>query len=304
MQYNAAQGTHLCADGTTKQGTWRFAEKQWHFVGGKNIISGVETHYTYYGNVSGSNNDISPTYSSWIDLFGWGTSGWNNGNVYYHPYDYLHTLNNYGYGNPDNGYGYGPTDGVSYQFDLKGEFAKADWGVYNVISNGGNQTNQWRILTQEEWNYLFTERVTSTVNGVQNARFAWAKVNNALGMILFPDTYVHPSGVTIPLAINLSGNLGSVSNTYSSSDWGKMEEVGCVFLPQAGLRRYLKVGLLGSIVNYYNNPVYYWTSSYYTNSAAHIVCFGGNDESSVYLKLDWYQSRDTGCAVRLVQDCQ
>ena len=43
LQYNAAQGSHQCADGTTKQGTWRFAEKQWHFVGG-----------TKYGNTSGN----------------------------------------------------------------------------------------------------------------------------------------------------------------------------------------------------------------------------------------------------------
>lgn len=48
--------------------TWRFAEKQWHYVGGT-MPSG-----DYVGNVEGSDNaQISPTYNGWIDLFGWGT---------------------------------------------------------------------------------------------------------------------------------------------------------------------------------------------------------------------------------------
>ena len=52
--------------------TWRFAENQWNYVGGDEFNQ-------HYGNVEGSsNNEISSTYSGWIDLFGWGTSGWNN----------------------------------------------------------------------------------------------------------------------------------------------------------------------------------------------------------------------------------
>lgn len=33
LQYNAASGSHLCADGTIKQGSLRFAEHQWDIIG-------------------------------------------------------------------------------------------------------------------------------------------------------------------------------------------------------------------------------------------------------------------------------
>lgn len=47
--------------------TWRFAEHQWDYVGE-------------------GNNNISPNYNGWIDLFGWGTSGYNHGAVCYQPW--------------------------------------------------------------------------------------------------------------------------------------------------------------------------------------------------------------------------
>ena len=54
LQYNAASGIHQGADGTIKQGTWRFAEHQYDMVGN-------------------GNSNISNTYDDWIDLFGFGT---------------------------------------------------------------------------------------------------------------------------------------------------------------------------------------------------------------------------------------
>ena len=62
LQYNAALNSHATADGNTLQGTWRFAEHQYDIIGTANVNS-------------------SSNYNGWIDLFGWGTSGWNNGNV-------------------------------------------------------------------------------------------------------------------------------------------------------------------------------------------------------------------------------
>ncbi|MBO4306816.1 MAG: hypothetical protein J5848_00690, partial [Bacteroidales bacterium] len=85
-------------------GTWRFAESQLNFVGD-------------------ANSNISSNNSGWIDLFGWGTSGWNNGAEEYMPYssspNFQHYLRN---------------------VDLTGSYAEADWGWHNAISNGGNQT--------------------------------------------------------------------------------------------------------------------------------------------------------------------
>ena len=87
LQYNAALGTHQCADGTTKQGTWRFAEHQWDMVGmGYGLTD--ETDFNYIGGtiLNSDNRLVSSTYNGWIDLFGWGTSGWNSGAKAYEPW--------------------------------------------------------------------------------------------------------------------------------------------------------------------------------------------------------------------------
>ncbi len=104
--------------------TWRFAAYQYTRIG------------------ASGNNNISATYTGWIDWFGWGTGS-----------------------NPTNT----STNNSSYTF--------TDWGV-NKISNGGNQANLWRTLTKAEWEYLFSGRAnaanrrsTATVNNVKGYIF-------------------------------------------------------------------------------------------------------------------------------------
>ena len=88
--------------------TWRFAEHQWDITGSEN-------------------SKISENYSGWIDLFGWGTSGYNGKNPW------MTSTESTNYGN-----GYNDIAGTNY-----------DWGVYNTISNGGGK--RWRTLTGDEW---------------------------------------------------------------------------------------------------------------------------------------------------------
>ncbi|MBO7125520.1 MAG: T9SS type A sorting domain-containing protein, partial [Bacteroidales bacterium] len=52
LQFNVKQGTHVRADGTTKPGTWRFAENQWDFVGTQTPDRGG----FYGGTIEGSDN--------------------------------------------------------------------------------------------------------------------------------------------------------------------------------------------------------------------------------------------------------
>ena len=115
MQYQT-QGTHNVVDGTAS-GTWRFAPNQYDYIGEDNI-------------------NISSTYNGWIDLFGWGTSGWESGARAYLPYTTNNIAENYRPG------------GVATN-ELTGTYANADWAVYNAISNGGNQPNQWRSLSKQ-----------------------------------------------------------------------------------------------------------------------------------------------------------
>ena len=237
-------------------GTWRFAEHQYDIVGEDNA-------------------NISSTYNGWIDLFGWGTSGWNSGANAYQPWSTSIYYSDYYPG------------GVYYN-SLIGAYANADWGVYNAISNGGNQAGMWRTLTKDEWSYLLNSRAASTINGVANARYAKAVVNGTNGLVIFPDNFTMPSGISNPSGIN-TYSAPSNNNTYTASQWSQMEGAGAIFLPAAGYRYGTGVYGVGTVGHY-------WSSTYYDEGYAYGMYFDG-DDIGVY-----YGSRDGGRSVRLVRD--
>ena len=219
-----------------------------------------------------------------VSLFGWGTSGWNNGNMYYQPY-------NTSEASQSKGYGYGPTDGSSYTYNLTGTYANADWGINNAISNGGNTAGAWRMLTKDEWTYLFNTRSASTVNGTADARYAKAYLfGTTHGVIIFPDDYTHPAGVTAPTGINATSSTSWSGNKYTATDWAKMEAAGCAFLPAAGRRD-------GTSIYNVNEYVRYWTSTYSTAGLAYLVDIRN---TSMNPANDFQKS--FGYAVRLVHD--
>lgn len=98
--------------------TWRFAINQYDYCGYNN-------NYVY---------------SSWIDLFIWGTGS-----------------------DPTN-----ISQAVAYF---------TDWGI-NPISNGGNTANYWRTLTKNEWDYVLFNRNTSS--GIRYAKAKVNDVNGLL----------------------------------------------------------------------------------------------------------------------------
>ena len=173
--------------------TWRFAEHQYDYVGDDTT-----------GNVSEEGNQcdntqISSTYSGWIDLFGWGTSGYN-GKM---PYMTSTAFADYGDGN-------NAIAETNY-----------DWGVFNSISNGS--IHQWRTLTTEEWEYMIKTR--------GNTFYGHATVCGVKGFVLLPDNWQLPAGQTfVPNTHNYE------TNTYSTAEWEQMEINGAVFLPAAGIR--------------------------------------------------------------------
>ena len=258
-------------------GTWRFATNQYDCIGSQSQQGGIMN-----GNVTGSDNaNISSSYSGWIDLFGWGTSGWDNGNTYYQPYSSAD------YDASNSGQDYGPRG----SYNLTGSYANADWGVYNAISNGGNIAGLWRTLTNEEWVYLLGSRTgCSTVGGILNGRFALAQVNGVGGVIVFPDSYTHPSGVAAPQNVNDKLYSGPWSNnSYSIFDWTAMQTAGAVFLPAAGYRDGTSVSNVGSYGHY-------WSSSYFYSNGACGVLFGSGG-----LSTEDIINRYRGFSVRLVR---
>ena len=202
-----------------------------------------------------ANANISSSYNGWTDLFGWGA-----GNI--------------------------PTNKSTDYEDYPSFF---DWGVNKI---GNDKRHTWRTLTYEEWEYIINERSNaSNLKGV-------AQVNGVNGLILLPDNWTCPSGVTFKSGfdddwctecydywcIECYGNY----QTFSASDWSKLESSGAVFFPAAGLR-------FGSDVIDVQYGGFYWSATEYCDYA-----YG----------LDFYSSeaglggfhRYCGRSVRLVQD--
>ena len=243
---------------------WRFAEMQYDYVGAANSM-------------------ISESNSGWIDLFGWATSGWNNGNTYYQPYESSFVMDT-----ADTticGYGYG----LHNASNLVNGNANADWGVYNAIVNGGNEAGRWRTLTNDEWTVILKSRHAATVGGTADARFAKVVVNHVRGVLLFPDNYTHPANVHVPGNIN-NDTSDYDGRNYSVAEWVLMESNGAVFLPAAGYRN-------GQRVSSVNEEGYYWSSSNCNRFKAYGISF-----YTKYLQPAYSGKKYHGWSVRLVKD--
>lgn len=181
LQYLAA------ATGEYDENTWRFAEHQY------DVCSQDANEYP------------SSTSTEWIDMFGWGTSGYLGSN----PYNYQRSVT------------YGPASG-GINTNANREY---DWGYHNAISNGGNITHKWRTLTSGEWNYLLD----------RTNRKALAIVNNQRGVILLPDAWPE-TGEPLNREGNSSWTNTAMMNTYTAEEWAVLEGDGAIFLPQCGYR--------------------------------------------------------------------
>lgn len=186
--------------------TWRFAESQLDYVGDANAA-------------------ISASNSGWIDLFAYGTSGWNSGVEAYQPYssspDLQHYLRN---------------------VSLTGSYAEADWGWHNAISNGGNQTHTWRTMSSDEWQYLLgrpDKWGLAIIGGTHR------------GMIILPDNWTTPNGLSWTAGHNSYGYYDD--NAYTASQWQQMEDAGAIFLPAAGDREGEDVFDVGYKGNYWSS---------------------------------------------------
>ena len=157
-----------------------------------------------------------------------------------------------------------------------------DWGVNKI---GSDAPNTWRTLTKEEWEYIIHGRYNAEeLKGV-------AQVNGVNGLILLPDDWTCPSGVTFKSGFDDDWCTECYGNyqTFSASDWSKLESSGAVFFSAAGCR-------FGSNVNYVQYYGYYWSATEYSNSGAGCLGFGSGG-ADVY-----NYERNFGQSVRLVKD--
>ena len=250
LQYNAA---------TDK---WRFADKQYAIVGADNANRAAD-------------------YDGWIDLFGWGTSGWNNsGANAYQPWAVSTDYKDYFVGG-------------SYQNNLTGDFANADWGVFNAI--GSDAAGTWRVLTNSEWAYLIDR---TDKNG--KALWAPAKIKSVYGILLLPDGYDYAD---VELARGSYGKFADDNiNELDVEIWNKLEKQGVIFLPVTYFRRGTEVENV--------NKGYYWLSTANTglvnedfdpipDREAFVMYFTFENDS---VMSSVSRNRSYGNAVRLVKD--
>ena len=204
-----------------------FSKGNLRYNAATNIWSFAANQYDVVGE---ANKNVSATYNGDIDLFMYGTSGYDSKYAPYYNYDYdIYSNSNY------------------YHEDITN--TEYDWGIYNRISNGGDQVGLWRTLSQEEWEYLISHNVV-----------AKAQIGSTKGMIILPINFEYPDGIgTIVTDATYSKNY------FNESNWIRMENNGAVFLPIAGYR-YNK----NSIPNYKDGEGYYWsTTSFYSYSSSY-----------------------------------
>ena len=238
--------------------TWRFAENQYDYVGGDVPAEygtvppgGFLPTTIHIGSVGTSSNNPHAigsaitmsdaerkNYDGWIDLFGFGASGFNPGipGRHYQPWETAtaDTLD------------YGPV-----MIDHT-----TDWGrhirVYEYMPG-----LSFRTLSEDEWTYLMkTDRCTNP-----HFKHSWMlgklKYANDLrgtveGMFLFPDNFewkehFGPEPTRYELA---SMDYGYLVDNTSGGRWDEMDYAGVVFIPCAGMRTLTVVPMVGDLVTY------------------------------------------------------
>ena len=235
LQYNPA----------TKE--WRFAEHQYDMIG--------------Y-----DNDKISSTYNGWIDLFGWGTSGYMS----CMPYDVTKENEHYG---PQGDY------------DLAGSYANYDWGVYNSskIKNNPNSSYKWRLLESWNWHPLMT-----------NHKYTLATVCGVPGLMIFPKGFEVDAK-----EISLDDYLHK-----SVKDEKYLTDNGILFLPAAGRRD--GASCVREITGWYHTSTSAIAELAGLPKGCVIVEFysSRDDEDGIgdFTTVGEPYGRHYGCAVRLVRD--
>ena len=163
------------------------------------------------------------------------------------------------------------------------EYAWSEWGenaaLVSALGSG------WRTLTSAEWTYLLNSRTSVTT------RYCKATVSDKAGMVVFPDVYTHPTGVTAIASAN-TANAALTTNSWSGENWTKMEEAGAIFLPTAGYRNGTSVSSVGSYGLYWSST----PNDTNTNYAYYLIFYSSDMNPASNL------NRYYGYSVRLVRD--
>ena len=248
-----SQGNLQYTQSTT---TWAFAEHQYDMIGTDNVTGGTVSH-----NAADGDEVFGKALADKIDLFGWSGST---------------AAVQWGVGISSNS-----------AADYSGDFV--DWGSNTI---GTDAPDTWRTLTKEEWKYVLSKRPdASTKRGVARINLSSDGTVYANGLILLPDTWTAPAGITFKSGVASERSVQAYADyqTFTLSEWQQLESAGAVFLPAAGLRSTKRI-------LYAHCEVFLWTATY--DDATYVYQENANSELiGTYLSERYY-----GRTVRLVQD--
>jgi hypothetical protein len=258
---NPSAGIGVFSVSADKQVT--FSKGNLQYTQSTNTWSFAENQWDYIGtdNVIGGsvssdsengNTIVGAALADKIDLFGWSTE-----------------VSNFGVSDSNN------------KSDYSGAFV--DWGANKI---GNDAPNTWRTLTYDEWNYVSFNRANA-----ENLRGV-ACVNGINGLILLPDNWISPTGVTFKSGYHSSSGVEYYADFqyFNTEQWSKLETAGAIFLPASGFRP------SGLEVYRVQSESTYWSSNSYDSGYAWRVSFRSSRGG-----MHTY-NRYSGHSVRLVKD--
>ncbi len=236
--------------------SWLFAKHQYDMLGVSNVFGDSVTYSADFGS-----SKEGQSLSDRIDIFSWSA---NNTTA---PYGVSSSTNNN---------------------DYSGDFV--DWGT--VVGDG----TTWRTLSYDEWSYLLNTRDNaSSLYGVARINLNADGSEYVNGLIVLPDNWSCPAGVTFKSGVNDTNWHGMMINTgtqdyadyqiFTTTEWEVLETAGAVFFPASGARYGLSVAEVQGIGSYWASEV-----GKCMTFAAPVAGVGSE------------YSRCHGKAVRLVQD--
>lgn len=167
-------------------------DNRWRFAPNQNDTVGEDNAY------------MSPDYDGWIDLFGYGASGWYSGAAAYQPYSTSTTESDY----------------ISH--DLKDAYARADWGMYASRGDANDVEAMSVTVTESNGTYTVTNPTHTPAQVaalIQSGKTVIANVINSDGTrsqmlgtadsggVLFSVTLVSPLGGYVGIIL-----YGDISN--------------------------------------------------------------------------------------------
>ena len=264
LQYIAGDGkTHKVADESIAE-TSSARRGTWQFA---------ENQIDYIGD---KNNQAAEDYNKPIDIFCYGASGYDN------RYPWLKTT-------------------TVLRQDL--DSTNYDFGVFNAISNGGNEPGLWRMLNQHEMTVLLYNRNDHThLYGYGRQLHGIGTADDVTGLFLMPDGWVMPGELAkenitfLPLAVK-----NFTTNKYTAAQWAILEQSGVVFIPAGGARYDMGSGTTMYAVG---QAVYNQLSTYSEGGMAYamgaMVTIPGEFDGGTIIGP--FPAGDGGCSVRLVRN--